>query len=77
MLQCNNILREKYGKPLLYKNGVGQFDINDNLIKDFASKQDCFRKVNISRLLLDNLIKEQNRLNGFIYKYIGKKSKVI
>lgn len=79
--QCNNILREnfeeKYSKPLLYKNGVGQFDINNNLIKDFASKQDCFRKVHISRKLLDTLIKEQKSLNGFVYKYIGKKSKVI
>ena len=79
--QCENILKqnfeEKYGKPLLYKNGVGQFDNNNNLIQDFTSKQDCFRKVNISRKLLDDLIKNNTNLNGFVYKYIGKKSKVI
>ena len=62
-----------HGKPLLYKNGVGQFDIDEKLIKEFLSKEDCHRKVNISRALLNKLIKENISNNGFIYKYIGKK----
>lgn len=78
--QCDNILKQNFekinGKPLLYKNGVGQFDDTDKLIKDFASKEDCFRKSNISRALLNKLIKENIVHNGFIYKYIGKKIQI-
>jgi prophage antirepressor-like protein len=79
--QCDNILKENFekinGKPLLYQNGVGQFDNTDKLIKDFASKEDCYRKVNISRALLNKLIKENIGKNGFIYKYIGKKGAML
>ena len=79
--KCDNELVEKfekiYGKPLLYQNGVGQFDTMNNLIKDFTSKEDCFRKLNISRSLLNKLIKENISHNGFSYKYIGKKNQWI
>jgi len=78
--QCDNILKENFekinGKALLYQNGLGQFDDKDKLIKDFASKEDCFRKLNISRALLNKLIKENTIHNGFIYKYIGKKTQI-
>lgn len=67
----------KKGKPLLYKNGLGQFDANGNLIQDFSSKIDAFRKINISRSLLDSLVTEKRVHNGFTYKYIGKKVKWI
>ena len=78
--QCDNILKKNFekinGKVLLYQNGLGQFDDKDKLIKDFASKEDCFRKLNISRVLLNKLIKENTIHNGFIYKYIGKKTQI-
>lgn len=66
-----------HGKPLLYINGVGQFDDESNLINEFSSKQNCFRKSNISRSLLDKLIKTNTIHNGYTYKYIGKKSKLL
>jgi prophage antirepressor-like protein len=80
--KCDINLKENfeeiYGEPLLYKNGLGQFDTTGvNLIKDFASKQDCLKKSNISRALLDKLIKDQSIYNGFIYRFIGKKSQFL
>jgi hypothetical protein len=79
--KCKSNLKENFekihGKPLLYKNGIGQLNIDGKLINDFASKEDCFRKVNISRVLLNKLIKEQITHNGFTYKYIGKKPMMI
>lgn len=79
--QCSLDLRykfeQKYGKPLLYQNGIGKYNENNCLINEFASKQDCFRKVNISRALLDKIIKEKSIYNGFIYKYIGKKIEMV
>jgi len=78
--QCDNIFKENFekinGEPLLYQNGLGQFNDKNKLIKDFASKEDCFRKLNISRALLNKLIKENTIHNGFIYKYIGKKTQI-
>ena len=79
--ECKKELLENFerinGKPLLYKNGIGQFDENDNLINEFSSKENCFRNSNISRALLSKLIKEKINHNGFTYKYIGKKTRVI
>ena len=39
---------KKYEAPLLYKNGAGQYDLNNNLIQAFSCKYDAIRTLKIS-----------------------------
>ena len=49
---------EEYGEPLLYKNGVGQYDLQNNLIRDFSSKYDCIKSLKMSDKTLAKGIKK-------------------
>ena len=66
-------LRNKYIKPILYKNGVGKFDIDNNLIKEFLCKEDCRIKENISNKSLTKALETTNLYNNFYYKFINEK----
>ena len=59
--------------PLLYKNGVGQYDSNNNLIKEFACKYDCIRSLSISDKTLQKALDKKLLYNGYYYKIIGEK----
>ena len=78
---CDIILREKFEeinkKPLLYKNGIGQYDISGNLIKEFICKYDCIKQLNISDKTLTKALEKKIPYNGFYFKEIGSKLKVI
>jgi hypothetical protein len=79
--ECEDNLKinfeNKYGKPLLYKNGVGQFDINNNLIKEFICKYDCIRMLHISDKTLSKSLDSNKIYNNFYYKYIDSKIKYL
>ena len=49
---CEDELKEKfearYGIPILYKDGVGQFDTNRIMSQEFGCKYDCIRGLKIS-----------------------------
>jgi hypothetical protein len=64
---------EKHGKPLLYKNGVGQFDNENNLVKEFACKYDCIKELKMSDKTLAKCINNSISYNGYYYKEIGEK----
>jgi len=66
-------LRNKYIKPILYKNGVGKFDIDNNLITEFVCKEDCRIKENISNKSLTKALETTNLYNNFYYKFINEK----
>ena len=40
--------KANHGKPLLYKNGVGQYDLDNNLVNEFTCKYDCIRELKMS-----------------------------
>ena len=51
--ECNSDLKKAFitknnGPPLLYKNGIGQYDSANNLIKEFTCKYDCIKQLLIS-----------------------------
>jgi len=79
--ECELTLREnfevKHGIPLLYKNGLGQFDLQNNLIKKFSCKYDCIRTLKISDKTLAKAIKNKTSYNGYFYKEIGSKLKCV
>jgi hypothetical protein len=78
--ECNEILRknfeEKNGEPLLYKNGIGQFDLGNNLIKEFASKYDCIKSLSMSDKTLAKALEKNIPYKSFFFKEIGSKLKI-
>jgi hypothetical protein len=62
---------------LLYKNGVGQYDLDNNLVNEFACKYDCIRELKMSDKTLAKALDKNVQYNGFYYKSIGNKLKMI
>lgn len=61
------------GPPLLYKNGVGKFDKNENLFQEFACKYDCIRTLKISDKTLNKALENNILYNEFYYKELGSR----
>jgi prophage antirepressor-like protein len=64
---------EKNGPPLLYKNGIGQYDLNNNLVKEFSCKYDCIRNLKISDKTLTKALMHNIPYNNYYYKELGSK----
>jgi phage anti-repressor protein len=78
---CDDELTSKFeeinGAPMLYKNGVGQYDTNNNLIKKFECKYDCIKSLAISDKTLTKALTKNIPYNGHYYKEIGEKLKMV
>jgi phage anti-repressor protein len=72
-----NHFENNYGIPLLFKNGIGQFDLEGNLIKEFSCKYDCIKSLSISDKTLAKCLDNNIPYNGFVYKELGSKLSVI
>ena len=68
---------EQHGKQILYKNGVGQYDLNKKLIKEFSCKYDCIRELKMSDKTLAKALDKNVQYNGFYYKSLGSKVKFL
>jgi hypothetical protein len=77
---CNDNLKEefeeKYGEPILYKEGVGQYNNENNLIKEFVCKYDCIKQLKMSDKTLRKALDQKVMYNNYYFKYIGSKVKV-
>lgn len=62
---------------LLYKDGVGQYDENGVLIREFVCKYDCITIQKMSDKTLFKCLDKNILYNGFYYRKIGSKIKVI
>jgi hypothetical protein len=69
---CNDDLifnfENKYGKPILYKNGIGQYDTDNNLLLEFICKYDCIKELKISDKTLNKALKNNVMYNNHYYK---------
>jgi len=78
---CDEQMREKFeeinGEPLLYKCGVGQFDLENNLIREFSCKYDCIKSLNMSDKTLAKALKKNISYNSCFFKEIGSKLKIL
>ena len=61
--------------PLLYRNGVGQYDAEGTLVRVHACKYDCIRTLKISDKTLAKALSKNIEYNGFYFKEIGEKLK--
>lgn len=79
--ECDEELRyafeERHGELLLYKNGVGQFDGENNLIREFACKYDCIKSLSMSDKTLAKALNKNVPYNGFYFKELLAKLNVI
>lgn len=66
-------LREKFEKI----NGVGQYDLNNNLIKEFSCKYDCIRALKMSDKTLAKALNKNIPYNNYYYKELGEKIRFI
>jgi hypothetical protein len=64
---------EIHGEPLLYKNGVGQFDSENNMTNEFSCKYDCIKELKMSDKTLAKCLNKNIAYNGFYYKELGEK----
>jgi phage anti-repressor protein len=69
------ILKNSDCEPLLYKNGVGQYDSIGNLLKEFGCKYDCIRILKMSDKTLAKALDKDIMYNNYYYKTIGSKLK--
>jgi hypothetical protein len=78
---CSDTLKqtfeEKYGKPILYKNGIGQYNLENNLTQEFICKYDCIKTLGISDKTLAKALDKNIAYNGYYYKTLGKKFRLV
>ena len=80
---CEEDLREEFiaknnnKEPLLYKNGVGQYNPENNLIQEFICKYDCIKSLHISDKTLEKALTKNILYNGNYFKYLGCKTKCL
>jgi prophage antirepressor-like protein len=68
---------EKHGEPLLYKDGIGEYNSAGNLIKEFVCKYDCIKKLQISDKTLTKALDKPVMYNNSHFKTIGSKLQII
>ena len=68
---------EEYGTPILYKNGIGQYTINNELVCEFKSKYDCITRLKMSDKTLAKALNNNLPYNSYVYKELGPKLKHI
>ena len=63
------------GPPLLYKNGLGQYDLENNLQKEFICKYDCLKQLKMSDKTLAKAMERDIQYNGYFYRTLPEKLK--
>ena len=75
---CEENLKHEFvnrvGEPILYKDGVGQYDAQNNLIREFVCKYDCIKTLQISDKTLVKALDKSKAYNGHYYKSLGTKT---
>ena len=64
---------KKYGEPILYKDGIGQYTDDNKLIKEFICKYDCIKQLKMSDKTLTKALDNNILYNNFFFSRIGRK----
>ena len=79
--ECEKTLTQNFiktnGEPILYKNGIGQYDANNNLIREFICKYDCIKQLQMSDKTLAKGLTKNTPYNGSYFKELGTKLKML
>jgi hypothetical protein len=77
--ELQNAFCEKHGikEIVLYKEGVGQFDENNQLVREFMSKYDCSKLAPVGEKTLTKAINNNTMYNKCYYRLLGSKLKCV
>jgi prophage antirepressor-like protein len=67
----------KYGEPILYKTGIGQYNSEQILIKEFVCKYDCIKQLKMSDKTLAKALEQNLAYNTFYFKELDSKLKMV
>ena len=74
---CEDDIKEKWtlahGECILYKDGVGQYDSENNLIRTFTCKYECTTQLKISQKSMDKVLNKDAMYGKCYYKSLGLK----
>ena len=68
---------QQHGEPLLYKDGIGQYTEDNQLIKEFVCKYDCIKQLKMSDKTLAKALDKNVLYNNSYFKRIGSKVKYV
>jgi len=68
---------EQHGEPVLYKDGIGQYTADNQLIKEFVCKYDCIKQLKMSDKTLAKALDADVLYNNSYFKRIGSKFKIL
>lgn len=71
--KCSDELKDNYEIPILYKDGIGQYDGNHNLVKEHVCKFHCMKTNGISDKSLNKALEQNIMYDGYYYKHLGEK----
>lgn len=75
--KCSDELKakfiEKHGDPLLYKDGIGQYNCKNELVREFTCKYDCIKQVTMSDKTLTKALDTNIMYNENYFKRLGCK----
>ena len=78
---CDENLKQefsnKHGEPLLYKDGVGQYDKDNRLVRSFICKYDCIRTLKMSDKTLAKALDNGQMFEGHYYRQVGSKTQMV
>ena len=69
------VIKNNNKEPILYKNGVGQYTPENNLIQEFICKYDCIKSLHISDKTLEKALTKNILYNGNYFKLLDCKVK--
>ena len=76
--ECNQKIQDEFiaqkctDKPLLlFKDGIGQYDTEQKLVREFACKYDCINELKMSDKTMSRALEKNAEYNGFFYKKLA------
>ena len=75
--ELKNNFVQKYREPLLYKDGVGQYNAENNLVAEFVCKNDCIKQLKMSDKTLSKALDKNLLYNNCYFKSVGSKLKCV
>jgi putative IMPACT (imprinted ancient) family translation regulator len=67
------VFTRAHGEPVLYKQGVGRYDMDGRLVKEYVCKYDCIKQLAMSDKTLAKALDTEVAYNGYLFRSLGSK----
>ena len=78
---CDENLKQEFvtrdGEPLLYKNGIGQYDKDNQLNREFACKYNCVKILKMIDKTLAKVLDKAQIYEGHYYRHADSKLQMV